>query len=121
MKKKNISDFDFQRVMDNTLLSEIFHPDNENIEANFSLAYAKLLPGEVSLKHRLQSSIELYFILNGKGLMHIDDEAEEVFEKDLIFIPVGAEQFIENLSNENELEFLCIVSPKWNKEDEGLV
>ena len=116
-----MTDFQFQRVMDNTLLAEIFHPDNENIDVNFSTAYAKLLPGEVSLKHKLKNSIELYFILKGKGRMHIEDEEKELSENDLVFIPAGAEQFIENISQEENLEFLCIVSPKWTAEDESLV
>lgn len=108
--------------MDNTLLCELLHPERENeeLKINFSIAQAILKRNESSLAHRLKTSVELYYILEGKGLMHIDDEKEEVQPGQVIYIPENSTQYIENIGY-GELKFLCIVYPVWKEADEELV
>ncbi|MCG2829248.1 cupin domain-containing protein [Methanothermobacter sp. K4] len=114
---KNADDCDYGRVLDGTLLSEILHPRNDPVRMNFSLAHALLKAGEASLPHRLRESVEVYYILQGEGIMHIDHESMKVSEGDAIYIPPGCVQYIEN-RGEEDLSFLCIVSPPWRVEDE---
>ncbi len=105
---------------DGSILRELFSPLKDNIDVRYSLALARVKPGEITHKHRLKTSSEVYFILRGKGVIHIDDETAEVKEGHIIYIPPGAIQRIKNTGNE-DLVFLCIVCPPWRKEDEEIL
>ena len=101
---------------DNTLLREILHPDKAPLNLRYSLAHAVVKPGLTSFLHSLKTS-EVYYILQGEGMMHIDDENEKVKPGDTIYIPPKAMQFISNIGN-SDLIFICIVDPAWRVEDE---
>lgn len=101
---------------DGTLLRELLHPDKQPVIIGYSLAHARLAPGEVSLKHRLKSN-EVYYVLQGRGRMHIDAQECLVKPGDAVYIPPGAQQHIESLGP-GELAFLCIVDPAWRAEGE---
>jgi mannose-6-phosphate isomerase-like protein (cupin superfamily) len=118
---KDVGNCEYFRAMDGTLLCELLHPDRESEDLiDLSIAHAVLNAGESSLIHRLKNSVEIYYILEGKGIMHIDDEKKEVKPGQAIYIPANSKQYIENIEN-NELKFLCIVYPKWKEENEELV
>jgi len=102
---------------DSTKIKEVLHPKNDSLDSAYSLAHARLLPNEKSTPHLLQSSSEAYYILSGQGRVYIEHEAAVVAEGDTVLIPAGAKQYIEN-TGEEELTFLCIVSPPWRAEDE---
>ena len=105
---------------DGTRLREILHPDRDyDFSGRYSLAHAVLPPCATSLKHRLTSD-EVYYILSGRGVMHIDDDSEDVEAGDAIDIPPGSVQWIEN-SSDQKLEFLCIVDPSWRADDEKIL
>ncbi|UCG92179.1 MAG: cupin domain-containing protein [candidate division WOR-3 bacterium] len=104
---------------DKSHLREILHPRNDKIQTKYSLAWATVKPGERTLPHTLTSA-EVYFILKGTGQMHINNEESVVRERDTIYIPPNAEQYIENIGDEN-LEFLCIVDPAWQPEAECII
>jgi mannose-6-phosphate isomerase-like protein (cupin superfamily) len=79
-----------------------------------------MLPvGGESLPHRLKTS-EVYYILEGEGVMRIDDEVAQVRAGQTVYIPPGAVQRIRNTGSE-ELVFLCIVDPAWRAEDEEIL
>lgn len=119
---RDIRNCEYFRAMDETLLCELLHPDREeeNLKINLSIAHTILKPNESSLVHKLKTSVEIYYILKGKGIMHIGDEAEEIHPGQVIYIPSNSNQYIENTGNE-ELKFLCIVNPMWKEEDEEIV
>ncbi|GAB1374286.1 cupin domain-containing protein [Bacteroidales bacterium] len=104
---------------DDTLLRVILHPDNEPLPIGYSFAHARLKPGKVSYPHILKST-EVYYILEGEGMMHIDDETSMVYPGQTVFIPANSRQFIEN-RGEADLIFLCIVNPAWRGEDEEVL
>lgn len=62
----------------------------------------------------------MYYILQGKGLMYINDKTAEIKEGQAIYIPPNARQRIKN-TRENDLIFLCIVDPAWKPEDEEVL
>ena len=104
---------------DGTRLRELLHPDREyEFSGRYSLAHAVLLPAAASLRHVLTSD-EAYYILSGRGVMHIDGESVDVEAGDAVDIPPGSVQWIEN-NSDRELEFLCIVDPAWLAEDEEI-
>lgn len=105
---------------DKTRLKELLHPDREYpFKGRYSLAHAIVAPGQTTLKHRLATD-EVYYILQGTGEMHVDDEVAEVQVGDAIDIPPASVQWITNVG-ETELIFLCIVDPAWRAEDEKVI
>lgn len=109
------------RAKDGTDICELLHPDREEgISMGYSLAHARLGSGEASAPHRLKSSSEVYFILEGRGRMHIDGESCEVGPGQAVYTPPGSVQHIENIGG-GSLIFLCLVSPPWREEDEELI
>jgi mannose-6-phosphate isomerase-like protein (cupin superfamily) len=104
---------------DNTILREVLHPAKQDMTLRYSLAHAVVRPGKVSLPHRLASS-EVYYILEGRGTMYIDDEQAEVGPGQTVYIPPHAVQSIRN-SGDTDLKFLCIVDPAWKAEDEKIL
>ena len=109
------------RAKDGTDICERLHPDREEgISMGYSLAHAVLGPGGASAPHRLKSSSEVYFILEGRGWMEIDGESAEVAAGQAVYIPPGSVQHIENVGG-GPLLFLCLVSPPWREEDEELI
>jgi mannose-6-phosphate isomerase-like protein (cupin superfamily) len=104
---------------DHTRLRELLHPGKQAAVINYSLAHARLAPGEASTKHRLTSS-EVYYILSGRGRMHIDNEERDVARDAAVYIPPDAVQWIENIGSE-PLVFLCIVEPAWQPADETVL
>ncbi len=101
---------------DLTRLREIFNPKKQSLELNYSLAHATVNIGEKTLDHILSVS-EVYYILKGEGVMHIDGKTQEIRENDTVYIPPNSVQSIENKGN-TELSFLCIVDPAWEPEIE---
>lgn len=116
---KSINGCEYFQVPDKTVLCELLHPKNDNIEMGCSIAHAILDKDEASLPHKLKTSVEIYYILEGEGVMHIDNQLKEVGEGDAIYIPPGSVQWIKN-TGQSSLKFLCVVTPPWRKEDESL-
>jgi mannose-6-phosphate isomerase-like protein (cupin superfamily) len=104
---------------DNTILREFFHPDKADVKLRYSLAHAIVKSGEASLRHKLRTS-EVYYILEGEGVMYIDNEQEKVHPGQVIYIPPHSLQHIRN-AGEGDLRFLCIVDPAWRPEDEEIL
>jgi mannose-6-phosphate isomerase-like protein (cupin superfamily) len=101
---------------DNTQLRELLHPDKQSVALRYSLAHAVVPAGKTSIDHSLATS-EVYYILSGRGVMHIDDETRAVEPGDAIYIPPNSRQFIHNPEPE-PLMFICIVDPAWQAADE---
>jgi mannose-6-phosphate isomerase-like protein (cupin superfamily) len=101
---------------DGTKLRELLHPDKQDIALRYSLAHAIVPVGQVSTPHSLTTS-EVYYILEGQGEMHIDEEVTTVEPGDAVYIPPKARQYICNTGTV-PLVFICLVDPAWRQEDE---
>jgi len=112
-KLKECSEF---TAGDHSILRELFNPLKDKLELNYSLAYARVPTGKTCTKHRLKSS-EVYYILQGKGIMFIDDKQKKIEKNDAIYSPPNAVQRISN-TGKKELIILCMVEPAWKPEDE---
>ena len=105
---------------DFTRLRELLHPDRDYpFDGRYSLAHAIVRLGGKSRRHRLKTD-EVYYILSGRGRMHIGDVAAEVGSGDVIEIPPDSVQWIENVGSD-DLSFLCLVDPAWRAEDEEVL
>lgn len=113
---RNLSECDEFIAGDESILRELLHPARQDILARYSLAHATVKPGQKTKPHILQSS-EVYYILEGKGIMHINKESKGVKPNQAIYIPPDSSQYIEN-TGKSDLKFLCIVDPAWTEENE---
>jgi len=101
---------------DGSSLRELLNAHKGKFEFNYSLAHATVKCAQRTKLHALVVS-EVYYILEGEGRVHVDDESFEVFSGSAVYIPPGARQYIENLG-ECDLKFLCIVDPAWKPDVE---
>ncbi len=102
-----------------TTIRQIFHPHNTFHGIHHSLAHFMLEPEKRSIIHKMKTS-ETYYILEGKGRLHVDDVTFDVKKDDSVYVPPMSKQHIEN-TGKSELKFLCIVDPPWTQEDELLL
>lgn len=120
MRIRRLSQCTIITAGDDTRLRELLHPGRDySFDGRYSLAHASVAPGQATRRHRLATD-EVYYILNGTGEMHIDDESEQVTSGDAVEIPPGSSQWIINTGTAN-LDFLCIVDPAWRAEDEEIL
>jgi len=104
---------------DSAVLREILNPLKETLKLRYSLAWAKVLPGKITRLHRLKTS-EVYYILEGRGEMYLNQERQEVAPGQAVYIPPHSRQRIRN-TGPSDLTFLCIVDPAWRLEDEEVL
>lgn len=116
MHIKRTVDCEAFTASDGCSIRELLHPKNEPVGLPYSLAEARVAPGARTFRHRLTGA-EVYCILEGSAVMHVEEEARACMPGDLIHVPPGAMQWIEN-SGINTLRFLCIVSPPWRAEED---
>jgi mannose-6-phosphate isomerase-like protein (cupin superfamily) len=118
---KDLKDGAFFQASDQSLLCELLHPDREEIplKMGFSLAYAIVKPGQSTLVHKLSTSSEIFYILKGEGVVHIEQESVPVHPGQVVYVPPNSKQFIQN-TGYLDLTFLCLVSPQWKKENEKI-
>lgn len=102
-----------------TKIKQYFHPHNTLNGINYSLAQFILESGKKSKLHKM-SSTEIFYILEGSGALHVNDEIYNLEKDDSVYVPPNSKQFIENVGTSN-LKFLCIVEPAWKADDEVLL
>jgi mannose-6-phosphate isomerase-like protein (cupin superfamily) len=105
---------------DQTPIKELLSPLKDHVGTHYSVALARMPRGEKNLPHRLKTSSELFVVVEGRGVVHVEDEAAEVTAGTLILVPPGALQWMEN-TGDSDLVFYCIVDPPWKAEDESVV
>ncbi|MHA2069230.1 MAG: cupin domain-containing protein [Candidatus Thorarchaeota archaeon] len=109
-------------ALDGTILRELLNPrhDKEDLKLDYSIAHAIVKPGKSSMPHRFFEASEVYYIIQGTGIMHIDEETAKVAPGDVVYIHPKGIQYIENTGT-SDLVFLCMVYPPWFAESEELV
>jgi mannose-6-phosphate isomerase-like protein (cupin superfamily) len=113
---KSLSDCPPLLANDGCRVFELLHPRVDAVALPYSLAIAEVDPGESSYRHRLRQT-EVYYVLAGRGRMHVGSSVREVGPGDAVVIPGGAVQWIDNLGD-SVLRFVALVSPPWRAEDD---
>ncbi len=116
---KDIADIPFIPSKDACRIKEIIHPKRDGTDSGVSLAWAEVEPGGATVPHRLEF-LEIYYILEGRGLVHIDGETAEAGVGRTVYIPAGCVQHIENITG-GPLRFLCICHPAYEPEGDNVV
>jgi len=99
-----------------TEIRHIFAPNNTDNLIRYSIAHCTINPGKTSKPHTMKTS-EVYYILEGKGIMYVNEEQKQVAKNESLFIPPNSRQCLKNIG-ETDLVALCIVDPAWKQEDE---
>ncbi len=116
---RSLHDCEEFQAGDGSILRQLLHPENTDVSSRYSLCHATVKPGQRTRLHRLHTT-EVYYILEGEGLMTIDDETRRVGSGQTVYIPPGARQSLYN-DGRGDLRFLCIVDPAWREQDEELL
>jgi len=101
------------------IICDLLNPQHVKNEIRYSLAYVTLQHEKSTLPHIMKTS-EVYYILEGNGILHINDESDNVKVGDTIFVSSNSKQYIENVGS-GDLKFLCIVDPAWKKDNETIL
>ncbi len=104
---------------DGSEVRELLHPKNSRVQ-KLSIAEARVKPGAATKEHFHRTSEEVYYILSGQGVVHIDGEQARIKAGDVVLIPPMAKHYVEN-DGEEELVILCASSPPYSHEDTELV
>jgi len=113
---KKLQEIDVIDGGEGTKIRQVFHPHNTLNGVRYSLSHSSLEFGKKSKLHKMKTS-EIYYILDGEGIIQIDDDTFKVSKDQAIYIPPHSKQCIEN-TGKDEMKFLCIVDPAWKHEDE---
>jgi len=113
---KKVQNIDLIDGGEGTGIRQIFHPHNTLNGIRYSISHSELKSGKKSKLHQLKSS-EVYYIIHGEGMLHVDEEVSKISKDQVIYIPPKSKQYIEN-TGKDPLKFLCIVDPAWKQEDE---
>jgi len=106
-------------AVDRSEIREVLHPARDGASVGYSLAHARVRAGASTLPHALTHT-EVYYILEGRGVVRVGDETQRVRPGHAVCIPPREVQWIENTGTA-DLVFLCIVSPPWTEECEVAV
>jgi mannose-6-phosphate isomerase-like protein (cupin superfamily) len=82
-----------------------------------SLAEETLLPGQEVTPHAHQTIEEIYYIVEGRGLMTVGDEQREVSAGDAVFIPPHHRHTLKNTGTE-PIRLILVCGPAFFYEDE---
>ena len=119
MDVRNIQDAQPFITKDGSEIRELLAHRNSCIQQQ-SLAEARVPPGAITEAHYHPQTEEIYYILEGSGVMTINDEQRPVGPGDAIAIPPGATHQIEN-PHSQPLRFLCCCAPGYEHEDTVLI
>lgn len=86
-----------------------------------ALYWAKLAPGDVHHKHRLDNCEDLYYVISGRGLVGAGADRAEVRGGHVHHIPKGVEHFICNVSKTEPLEVIGVYTGAGSIEESGYV
>ena len=116
MITKKIKEIEAFTGHEGTQIRQIFSPIETDNVIQYSIAHCTINPGNSSKPHTMKTS-EMYYIIQGNGIMHVGGEQKLVKQNETIFVPPMSKQFLEN-NGQVDLVLLCIVDPAWKQEDE---
>lgn len=85
-----------------------------------SLAEERLEPGQAVTPHFHRETEEVYYILEGEGVMTVGGEKRDVSAGDAILIPLNAIHSLENTGSAS-MRIVLVCGPAFSRSDENFV
>ena len=114
---RNLEDCKHTDKPGNIHIAELLNPGSrdKNLDLNYSFIHSIIEPEE-SIAPHLMKNPEVYYILEGEGVLYIDGIPVELRKDQVIYIPAGSVQTIYNTGN-TVLKFLVIDQPAWSEKN----
>jgi mannose-6-phosphate isomerase-like protein (cupin superfamily) len=103
------------KTLDGSLITELIRPETDG-SANLSLARAVIMPGQSTFLHYHGSSEEIYYVIEGEGLLRVNARTCEIRPGDAHLIRPGEEHNV-TCMGETPLCILCACAPPYRHED----
>ena len=113
--KKNINKTVPFVTKDKSIIRSILDKSNSPVK-NESLAEATLKPGGHTLEHRHNSTEEIYYFIQGTGLMFLKGSKIKVKAGDAVLIPPGTNHALIN-NGKTTMKLLCACAPAYSHKD----
>lgn len=114
MNLKNVAEQQVHSTVDGSAIRSLFNTHNSPVEA-LSVAEASLRPNSEALRHHHVRTTEIYFVLEGSGVVEVAGESKSVKVGDAVLILPG--QSHRMVSGKDGIRFLCSSSPPFSRED----
>jgi mannose-6-phosphate isomerase-like protein (cupin superfamily) len=102
------------RTLDGSVVTELVRPERDG-SRNVSVAEAVIEPGQTTRAHYHQAADEVYYVLSGKGIVRVGENAAAVAVGVCVLIPAG-QVHSATCDGDEALRILCICSPPYSHE-----
>ena len=109
---------DSYETLDGSFIRELIRPEREGSK-NLSLAEATIAPGQATHRHLHRESEEVYYVLDGEGIVEVAAKKRKVRPGDSVLIPASAEHCAACVGD-RPLRILCACSPPYRHQDTEL-
>jgi len=107
------------RTRDGSLIRELMHPEVHGNQ-QVSVAEATIEPGAGTDLHIHHTSEEIYFVIQGAGIMTLGDEVFAIGRGDTVCINPKQPHRVENTGN-LPLKILCCCAPSYSHDDTEII
>lgn len=115
MEVRNLEDAESFTTKDGSTIRELLGLPTSALVRNQSLAEATLAAGQATQRHYHARSEEIYFLLDGGGVMEVDGDTREVGPGDAVLIPPGAWHTLS--AGPAGARLLCMCAPAYTDAD----
>lgn len=98
---------------DGSWVRELLHPNQDPVQG-FSVAHAELEAEAKTQPHYHQQAVEVYYILEGRGVLRLGDREYEVKPGIIALIPPN---IVHSLRAKERIRLLCFSIPAYRHED----
>ena len=100
---------------DGAVIREVAAPSNSDLQ-RLSVAEISVKAGQATSMHHHERIEEVYCILRGTGVMHVDGQSQPVGPGDTVIILPGTRHLLRN-TGADDLQMIVVCSPPFSVED----
>lgn len=118
---KNLEDIEDINYFGDATVRNLINPNRVEMgmDMDYSIAHFSVKTG-ATLNTLIMKNPETYYVLEGEGMLYIEDVPFELNKGQLVLVPANAKQYIEN-TGDVDLEFLSINQPAWEPQNEMIL
>jgi len=78
--------------------------------SNLEITLARIKPGREIPIHSHENKEQVFIVLEGRGILRLGEEEQELSEKMIVHIPLRTEHSLRNMDDINELKYIYVSS-----------